>query len=119
MKSIETDFRTDVDKTKIELKADLDYVLKAAHEAGRSYQDLVTRANESAPYLELLQLVKDPKSVDNPRILDTVELILNNLNEWVPLNEKYLRDSNDGRYLLVPRIRDLLEAFKRAERVRP
>jgi peptidoglycan hydrolase CwlO-like protein len=119
MKSIETDFRTDVDKTKVELKTDLDYVLKTANEAGRSYQDLVTRANESAPYMELLQLVKDPKSVDNPRILDTVELILNNLNEWVPLNEKYLRDSNDGRYLLVPRIRDLLEAFKRAERVRP
>jgi len=81
LKDIETDFRTDVDTTKNLLKAELDDVLKAANDAGRCYENLVARANESAPYMELLQLVKDPKSVDNPRILDTVELILKNLNE--------------------------------------
>ena len=119
MKGIETDFKKNVDETKDKLKEDLEAVLKAASEAGRSYHDLVTSANRSAPYMELLQLTSDPKSVQNSRILDTVELILEKLKECISFNEKWFRNPNDMRWVLVPGIDDLLRKMKRTERVRP
>ena len=119
LKSIENDFMTDVASTKAKLRTDLDEVLKTANEAGQLYNELVNRANESAPYMDLLQLVKDPKSVENPRILDTVELILKNLYEWTLFNERCFRDPNNARLFLAPKIKNLLDSFKLAERVRP
>ena len=101
------------------LKSDLDEVLKTVYEAGTSYEVLVKRAETNAPYMELLQLTKDPKSVNNPRIMDTIELILKNLIEWIPLYETCFRDPNNAHLWVVPRVKDLLEALEKAERVRP
>ena len=116
---IQTAFKTDVDDTKAKLKNDLDEVLKTVYEAGTSYEELVKRAEANAPYMELLQLTKDPKSVNNPRIMDTIELILKNLNEWIPLNSTCFRNPNEALYVVAPGVKDLLERLEKSERVRP
>jgi hypothetical protein len=69
--------------------------------------------------MELLQLTKDPKLVNNPRILDTIELILKSLSEWLPPNKTCFRDPNNALYYVNPKTKELLESIQKSERVRP
>ena len=114
---IQTAFKTDVDTTRTQLKADLDLVLKAVSEASQAYQEFVTSAADNAPYMELLQLTKDPKSVKNARVLDTVELILKSLQEWIPMNDSVFKYPSQAVFTLLPRVKEVNEVLEKTERV--
>jgi chromosome segregation ATPase len=115
---IDTQLKKDVNTTKTQLKTDLDEVLKAVHESSLAYQEFIDRAKENAPYMELLELTKDPKSVTNSRILDTIECIMKQLQKWISINDLVFKYPVKAKYDLLPKVEAFTRELEKTERLR-
>jgi hypothetical protein len=85
--SLSESLNADIEATKSNLRKDVESLLASVHEAGKTYQELTIRAEQSEPYLEMMHMTTDPASVTNPRVIETLKLILTKIQEWIKLHD--------------------------------
>ena len=72
---------------KDQVTAELKSVLDAAHEVDAAYEQRERKTDDIKAFVELLNLVEDPNSVTNSRVIATTQLILSKFGIWLKANE--------------------------------
>ncbi len=86
VESSKNEFVVAFDKSKRDILSELKSLLDAAHELDKAYNERQAEVPKLTKFLQLIDLVDDPRSVTDIRFLATIQLTLRKTAQWINLN---------------------------------